>query len=50
VPQEELFAVVKGERLGDAGKCLLVHGLENLVLALAEVMGVGEDGEYQPRH
>jgi len=50
VSQEELLAVVKGERLGDAGERPLVVRMENLVLALAQVMGVGEDGEYQPRH
>jgi len=50
VPQEELLAMVKGETLGDDGKRLLLHGMENLVSALAEVMGIGEDGEEQAWH
>jgi len=49
VPQDELLAMVKAETLGDDGKRLL-HGMENLVSALVEVMGIGEDGEGQPRH
>jgi hypothetical protein len=50
VPQEELLAMVRAETLGDDGKHLLLHGMENLVSALAEVMGIGEDGEDVARH
>jgi hypothetical protein len=44
VPQEELLQLVRVENLGDDGKRLLLHGMQNLVSALAEVMGVAEDG------
>ena len=50
VPQDELLAMVQGETLGDDGKRLLLHGMENLVSALAEVMRIGEDGEDEARH
>ena len=50
VPQDELLAMVKGEMQGDDGKRLLLHGMENLISALAEVMRIGEDGEEQERH
>jgi len=42
--------MVKGEMQGDDGKRLLLHGMENLISALAEVMRIGEDGEEQERH
>jgi len=50
VPQEELLAMVQGEMLGDDGMRLLRAGMENLVSALVEVMGIGEDGEDKARH
>jgi hypothetical protein len=50
VPQEELLAMVRAETLGDDGKRLLLNGMENLVSALVEVMGIGEDGEDVARH
>ena len=42
--------MIKGEIPGDDGKRLLVHGIENLVSALVEVMGIDEDGEDVARH
>lgn len=50
VPQEELLRMVRADTLGDDGKRLLLHGMRNLVSALAEVMGIGEDGEGEARH
>jgi hypothetical protein len=50
VPQEELLQLVRVETLGEDGKRLLLHGMQNLVSALAEVMGVAEDGGEEVRH
>jgi hypothetical protein len=50
VPHEELLAMVRADDLTEDGKRLLLHGMENLVSALVEVMGLGEDGEDQLRH
>ena len=50
VPQEELLKLVRVETLGEDGKCLLLHGMQNLVSALAEVMGVREDRTEEERH
>jgi hypothetical protein len=50
VPQEELLKLVRVETLGEDGKCLLLHGMQNLVSALAEVMGVAEEGGEEARH
>ena len=49
VPQEILVGMVRAETLSDESKQLLLHGMQNLVSALSEVMGVGEDGE-EARH
>jgi len=49
VPQDVLVGMVRAETLGDESKQLLLHGMQNLVSALAEVMGVGEDGD-EARH
>jgi hypothetical protein len=45
VPQEELLRMVRAETLTEESKWLLLHGMQNLVSALAEVMGVAEDGD-----
>jgi len=50
VPQEELLQLVRVETLGEDGKRLLLHGMQNLVSALAEVMGVAEDRVEDARH
>jgi len=50
VPQEDLLAMVRAEALTEDGKRLLLHGMQNLVSALADVMGLGEDGEEDVRH
>jgi len=40
VPQETLLGMVRAETLNDESKRLLLHGMQNLVPALAEVMGI----------
>jgi len=50
VPQDVLLGMVRAGTLDEDGKRLLLHGMQNLVSALAEVMGVGEDGEEEARH
>ena len=50
VPQEELLAMVRADDLTEDGKRLLLHGMENLVSALAEVMGYADDGDEEVRH
>ena len=46
VPQEELLKMVRAETLDEDGKRLLLHGMQNLVSALAEVMGI----DYEEVH
>ncbi len=43
VPQETLVGMVGAETLNDESKRLLLHGMQSLVSALAEVMGVGDE-------
>jgi hypothetical protein len=43
VPQETLVGMVGAETLNDESKRLLLHGMQNLVSALAEVMGVDDE-------
>jgi hypothetical protein len=50
VPQAELLGMVRAETVDAAGKQLRLHGMQNLASALAEVMGIGEDGGEAPRH
>jgi hypothetical protein len=50
LPQKELLRMVRRETLGEDGKRLLLHGMQNLVSALAEVMGVREDGGEEAWH
>ena len=40
VPQDTLLKMVRAETLDEDGKRLLLHGMQNLVSALAEVMGL----------
>jgi len=49
VPQEMLVGMVRAEMLSDESKRLLLHGMQNLVSALGEVMGVAEHGD-EARH
>lgn len=49
VPQETLVAMIRAETLNDESKRLFLHGMQNLVSALSEVMGVAEDGD-ESRH
>ena len=46
VPQEDLLGMVRAETLNDESKRLLLHGMQNLVSALAEVMGI----DYEEAH
>ena len=50
VPQEILVGMVRADTLSDESKHLLLHGMQNLVSALAEVMGVAEDGGQEAHH
>ena len=50
MPQEELLRLVRAENLDVHTKSLPLHGMRNLVSALAEVMGVREDGDEEARH
>jgi len=50
VPQEELLGMVRAENLNDESKRLLLHGMQNLVSALGEVIGIAEDGGEDARH
>ena len=49
VPQETLVGMVRAETLNNESKRLLLHGMQNLVSALGEVMGVAED-DGESRH
>jgi hypothetical protein len=49
VPQETLLGMVRAETLNDERERLLLHGMQTLVSALGEVMGVAEDGD-EARH
>ncbi|MGB5832688.1 MAG: hypothetical protein WBG92_11950 [Thiohalocapsa sp.] len=50
VPQKKLLAMVRAEDLTEDGRRLLLHRMENLVSALAEVMGYADDGDEAVRH
>ncbi len=45
VPQETLLRMLKAQTLDPETSDLLLHGMQNLVSALAEVMGIDEDDE-----
>lgn len=45
VPQEELLRMVRAATLNDESQRLLLHGMQNLVSALGEVMGLREEDE-----
>jgi hypothetical protein len=49
-PQDELLRITRAETPNDAGKRLVLHGMQNLVGALAEVLGVTLDGKEESRH
>ena len=50
VPQDILLRLVRAETLSDEAQRLLLHGMQNLVSALGEVMGIADEGGYEPRH
>jgi hypothetical protein len=49
VPQEDLLRPVRTETLQEEGKRLMLHGMQNLVSALAQVMGVTETGAQESK-
>jgi hypothetical protein len=50
VPKEALLKKVRAEALDDETFALLSSGMQNLVSALAEVTGLRDDLQDQPRH
>jgi hypothetical protein len=50
VPQEDLLGMVRAQTLDEDARALLLHGMQNLVSALAEVMGVAENGGDEAMH
>ena len=50
VPQEELLRLIRAETLDETTQKLLLHGMQNLVSALAEVIGIAEGGFEELRH
>jgi soluble cytochrome b562 len=42
--------MVRAEALDDETKRLLLHGMQNLVSALGEVMGLADNGELDSVH
>ena len=50
VPKEELLRLVRAETLDERTAQLLLHGMQNLVSALTEVMGVTLQGGDEQRH
>ena len=42
--------MVRADALTDETKTLVLHGMQNLVSALAEVLGMTLDGGEQARH
>jgi hypothetical protein len=49
VSQHTFLAIIKAETANEETKRLLLHGMQNLVSALAEVMGIEFDGEGEAR-
>jgi hypothetical protein len=50
VPQETPLGMVRAESLHEESKRLLLHGRQNLVSALGEVLGITEDSEEAAVH
>ena len=50
VPQDVLLRMVKSEALEPETATLLVAGMQNLISALAEVTGLADDLQDEPRH
>jgi hypothetical protein len=50
VPQDKLLEMVRAETLDEETKRLLLHGMQNLVSALGEAMGLTDGGDDEPRH
>ena len=50
VPQDVLLRMVRAEHLDSETATLLVAGMQNLISALAEVTGIADDLQDEPRH
>jgi hypothetical protein len=50
VPQDVLLEMVRADALDESGREMVVAGMQNLVSALAEVMGVKDDLQDKTRH
>ena len=50
VPQDVLLRMVKAEALEPETATLLVTGMQNLISALAEVTGLADEFQGEPRH
>jgi phosphoserine phosphatase len=50
VPQETLLKMIRAESLNDDTIVLLSAGVQNLVSALAEITGLTDDIQDEPRH
>jgi hypothetical protein len=50
VPQDVLLRMVRAEHLAPGTATLLVAGMQNLISALAEVTGLADDLQDEPRH
>jgi hypothetical protein len=50
VPQETLLRMVRAETLTEETQALLLHGMQNLVSALAEVTGLTDDLQDESHH
>ena len=50
VPQDVLQRMVKAEALEPETATLLVKGMQNLISALAEVTGLADEFQDEPRH
>ena len=50
VPQDVLLRMVRAEHLDSETATLLVAGMQNLISALAEVTGLADEFQDEPRH
>ena len=50
VPQDVLLEMVRADALDESGREMVVAGMQNLVSALAEVLGVKDDFQDKTRH
>jgi hypothetical protein len=50
VPQEEFLRLVRVQTLDEKTQALLLHGMQSLASALAEVMGLTDAGQEEAVH